>query len=131
MKIFRPGALGEHLSSDHPGNGAGADSEEDNEEESGGDHELHDVEVLGDDDEDGHQAHPDQPQEVEDPPAQPVHQGDGDQRHHHHDGPHAQVGQLRLIVLDTRRLEESDGVVEDGHHAGQLLAGNDIDDQQC
>ena len=127
MKIFIPGALSEHLSSDHPGNGAGADGEEDNEEQGGGDHELRDVEVLGDDDEDGHQAHPHQPQEVEHPPAQPVHQGDGDQRHPHHDGPHAQVGQLRLRILDTRRLEESDGVVEDGHHAGQLLAGNYID----
>ena len=53
MKILRPRALSEHLSSDHPGNGAGPDCEEDNEEEGGGDHELRNVEVLGDDDEDG------------------------------------------------------------------------------
>ena len=125
--MFGPGALGEHLASNHPGNGSGSEGEEDDEEEGGGDHELPDVEVLGDDDEDGHEAHPHQPQEVEDPPAQPVHQGDGDEGHHHHDGPHAQVGLLRLLLLDTRRLEEGDGVVEDGHHAGQLLAGNDVD----
>ena len=130
MKIFGPRALGEHLSSDHPGDGARADGEEEDEEEGGGDHELPDVEVLGDDDEDGHQTHPDQPQEVEDPPAQPVHQGDGDERHPHHDGPHAQVGQLRLGALDTRGLEEGDGVVEDGHHAGQLLAGSKMYHQQ-
>ena len=125
--ISVPGALSEHLPRDHPGNGAGAEGEEDHEDEGGGDHELPDLEVLRDDDEDGHEAHAHQPQQVENSPAQSVHQRDGDERHPHHDGPHAEVCQLRLGPLDARRLEEGDGVVEDGHHAGQLLAGNDVD----
>ena len=120
----RPGALGEHLARDHPGDGPGPNSEEHDEDERGGDHEGSNVEVLGDDDEDGHDAHTDQPEEVEDSPTQPVHERDGDERHPDHDGSHAEVSELRLVPGDPGRLEEGDGVVEDGDHPRQLLAGN-------
>ena len=51
---------------------------------------------LGDNNEDGHDAHPSKSPQVKHPPAQSVHQRDRHQGHHHHDRPHSQVCVLGL-----------------------------------
>lgn len=78
-----------------------------------------DLDKETDGNEDGEYEHSSEAVEVQGPPPSPVHEGDGHQRHHHHDGAHAQCGILRLPLLQARRGEERGGVVEDLQQGGR------------
>ncbi len=117
----------EQLPGDEPRNGPRAEGEEHDEAEGGDDEEDADavillrVQVLRHRDQDAEDDNAGEPAQVEGAPTQAVHQRDGDEGHGHHDGADAEGGVLRVVLLDAGVDEEAGGVVEDGHHAGQLL----------
>lgn len=59
-----------------------------------------------DSDEDGEDKHPSEAIEVQGASASPVHEGDGHQRHHHHDGADPQCGVLGLPLLQAGSGEQ-------------------------
>ena len=74
------------------------------------------VGFLGNDDEDGHDEHAAEAQQVEEPPPQAVHQRHRHQRHRHHDGAHPQVGVLNQPEATIRNSQ--------GCESGPFSAGS-------
>lgn len=72
-----------------------------------------------DGDEDGEYEHPTEAIKVQSASTGSVHEGDGHQRHHHHDGADPQGGVLGLPLLQASRGEQGGGVVEDLQQGGR------------
>ena len=68
----------------------------------------------GDGNKDGEDEHPPETVQVQGPPAAPVHERDGDQRHQNHHRPDADGGVLGGGLAQPRGDEEVSGVVEHG-----------------